>query len=309
MQQIGTIDERDDAELFRSYLFSRGIELQIDPVNGEHEIWVYDYDLVPAARDELKRFQTATNRSDYVAAADAYRKQRLSKRATPAPKVVDATDRSEVPFLHQVPITLSLVAICLVVYYLTSGFGSGTVADLLSISAYPPLATSVETAIPFVSYGRLPEVARGEIWRLVTPIFLHKTMPHIFFNLLWLVPLGGAIEYRHGQLRFATLVLVIAVISNLVQFAYAGPRFVGISGVDAGLFGYLLFYTQFAPDDGLYVDRRTSAVMLLYLGLCLTPVIPDTANGSHLAGLATGAGLAALFIGLRRARRQASSDG
>lgn len=304
MKAIGKIDSRADADLFQTYLQSRQIACQVDIEAGQYEVWVYDYDQVEEARSQLQDFLAAADRTSYEQAAAGYvseQKQQLQKKQVQFKRT--RKSRADIPFLHQVPATLTLVGVCLLVYFLTSGGRGNDVTRALRISAFPPAATAVDSTLPLVSYGRLPEVASGQVWRLVTPIFMHSSLPHIFFNLLWLVPLGGAIEFRQGTMRLLMLVLILALISNLAQFVYAGPRFAGISGVDAGLFGYLLVYTHLAPEEGLYVDSRTTLVMLIYLGLCLTPVITGTANGSHLAGLATGIAAASLSISLGRLRR------
>ena len=85
----------------------------------------------------------------------------------------------------------------------------------------------------------LPEVRRGEVWRLVTPIFIHLNLLHIFFNMIWTRDLGTAIEIRRGSLRYVGLVLFCAVVSNYAQNVITGPGFGGMSGVGYGLFGYI----------------------------------------------------------------------
>ena len=66
-------------------------------------------------------------------------------------------------------------------------------------------------------------VLQGQVWRLVTPIFLHFSFFHIFFNMWWLYDLGTQIEYRKGSKFFLTFVILLAITSNLAQFLLLGP--------------------------------------------------------------------------------------
>ena len=115
-----------------------------------------------------------------------------------------------------------------------TGLGSsGTVVDFSSIS---------------MTYGRqLPEVAHGEVWRLITPIFLHFHFLHIFFNMMWLFDLGSMVEARESTWKLLLLVLFIGVISNLGSDYAKGPAFGGMSGVIYGLLGYVWMKGKFDP--------------------------------------------------------------
>lgn len=303
MKSVGTIADRDDAALFQAYLNSAGFESRIDFEQGTYEVWVYDDDHQTAAREELQRFLSTTDRTAYQSAAAEHANAVANRRRTAHVQVrrLDRPRRDR-PALSQLPVTTSLIGGCVLIFLLTGSELNSTLASLFRISTATLSATAIDSPLPFINYGRLPEVAAGQWWRLITPILLHMNILHIFFNLMWLMPLGSAIEHRKGSLTLAWLVLSIALVSNVVQFVYAGPYFMGISGVVAGLFGYLLVHTRLAPESGLYIDSRSSFVMLLYLGLCLTPLVPDVANGGHLAGLAMGVGLAALSIGIERMR-------
>jgi membrane associated rhomboid family serine protease len=132
-------------------------------------------------------------------------------------------------------------------------------------------------------------VKHGQVWRLITPIFLHFDILHLLFNMFWLFDLAGMIEMRRGWGRLAILVLVIGVASNVAQFEYTHrPFFGGMSGVVYGLFGYVWMKGHYEPTGTLTLRQGTINMMMLWLILCMVGVIPHVANAAHVAGLAAG---------------------
>jgi GlpG protein len=138
----------------------------------------------------------------------------------------------------------------------------------------------------------LPEVRRGEIWRLFTPSIIHLGFLHIIFNMLWLRDLGSMIEARQGALTLAVLVLVFAVLSNFGQYYVSGPGFGGMSGVVYGLLGYIWIRGKMDPGSGLFLHPSTVNMMLIWFVLCYTgllgPLVGGIANTTHAVGLAAG---------------------
>ena len=53
--------------------------------------------------------------------------------------------------------------------------------------------------------GGLPGIRHGEVWRLFTPMFVHFGLPHLFFNMWWLLDVGTMIECRQSTARLAVL--------------------------------------------------------------------------------------------------------
>jgi GlpG protein len=137
------------------------------------------------------------------------------------------------------------------------------------------------------------DIRQGEVWRLVTPIFVHLKVSdfkwlHLIFNACWTFVLGAQIEDRKGTAFFGLLVLVIAVVSNTAQAAIDTPWFGGMSGVVYGLFGYAWMKTLYDPGAGMYVSRGTIIFFMAWFLLCLAGVIGNVANTAHAAGLAVG---------------------
>jgi GlpG protein len=147
----------------------------------------------------------------------------------------------------------------------------------------------------------LVAVREGQVWRLITPIFMHDlhNFLHILFNMLWLRSLGTAIEMRGGWKYLLTMVLVTGVVSNLAQYFWAGPAFFGMSGVVYGLFGYIWIKTQLDPHSGFFLHPTNVAIMLIWLALGFTNIMP-IANGAHAAGLVTGVAWGAIASYARR---------
>jgi GlpG protein len=148
----------------------------------------------------------------------------------------------------------------------------------------------------------LPEIRHGEVWRLVTPIFIHFTIAHILFNMLWLFDLGTMIERRQSTRVLSVLVLVIAVLSNFGQYLWQGPVFGGMSGVVYGLIGYIWLRGKFDPASGLFLHSSTVTMAVIWFVLCLVGVIPHVANAAHGVGFAVGIvwGYISAFLANRR---------
>jgi GlpG protein len=187
----------------------------------------------------------------------------------------------------------------------------------------------ISTQRPDVEGGRvgLIEVRSGEIWRLVTPMFLHFTYPvptgtpnpfaeglsllfhyfaHLLFNLVLFLPLAGRIESVRGTRSLALLILAIALASNLTQYylgssTVQGVRLVlggsfyfgGLSGVVYGLFGYVWIRGRLEPDSGLGVSTAMAVLLLAWLLVGPLLVGAKIANGAHFGGLLAGALIAA----------------
>ena len=187
--------------------------------------------------------------------------------------------------------TIALIGISIAVALLTSlGTNEGPVQPL-SITEY-------QTRGDYLYWdGSLPEIWRGQIWRLFTPMFLHFSLPHILFNMLILRDLGSMIEARKNSRLLLLLVLVLAGTSNLAQHLVSGPTFGGMSGVNYGLLGYIWMQSRFNPASGLSLHSQTVAWAIVWFFLCLVGLIPHIANTVHAVGF--GVGIAWGFIDAR----------
>ena len=187
--------------------------------------------------------------------------------------------------LASAPVNLILIVGSVLVAVATS-LGDNT-ARLL------PLFISLE---PANSPNWLIEVRHGEVWRLLTPAFIHFSIQHIGFNLLGLKNVGDLMERVHGSRFYLFLTAVLALCSNLGQYFINGsPAFGGMSGVLYGLFGFLWTRGVFDPAYPLKMTRQTVVISLVWFVACFTGVLGPIANGAHTTGLILGAvwGLAA----------------
>ncbi len=151
-----------------------------------------------------------------------------------------------------------------------------------------------------IRWDYLNDILRGEVWRLVTPIFLHFGLVHLLFNMTMLWQLGATVEARRGMWRYLAFVLACAVASNLAQYAVGGthwengplihssPLFGGMSGVLYGLFGYIWMKSRYEPALGLSLSPQLVVWMIVWLFVCITGVVGPVANFAHFAGLIVG---------------------
>lgn len=139
---------------------------------------------------------------------------------------------------------------------------------------------------PGAAFGA--DLARGQVWRLFTPILLHFGWLHLGFNLLAFVDLGVLVESRLGAARYGALIAVAGAAGNLAQYAITGNAlFGGASGIIYALLGYAWTSgTTMAVTRGAH--RATIGLALTWFALGWTGVLGPIANWTHATGLLFG---------------------
>ncbi len=190
-------------------------------------------------------------------------------------------------WLKHTPITLSLIILSVVLTLLT-GFGEQTrwlhwftFVDFKVQGSYL-LFQSLDTLIE-----------EGQVWRWISPVFLHFDLLHLVFNLLWTWELGRRIELVHKRAVVIGLVLFMGVGSNIAQFIMTGPMFGGLSGVIFGMMAYTWLWDRICPERGFGMPPMLMTFMVIWLVLGVSGALESLgfgaiANTAHLVGLLCG---------------------
>ena len=270
MRPIGQLESEEQARIFADYLFVRGIEAQVEPHKGDaFAVWVVDEDRVDEGKALLSRFRSMPDAEEFFQATEAARERRRGEEKA----AWEAADKLKRPGA-----------------FVWHAGGGGLTMALLILCVAVALATQLGRNAAWTAWLliSLDDVVQGQLWRLFSPILLHFTLWNLLVNLLWMQDLGTALESKIGTWRFAGVVALLALVSNLAQYAAGGPMFGGLSGVVYGLFGYL--WTRSRVDDrfGVYLSPLTSGLLLVFLALGIFGLVGPTANAAHFSGLLAG---------------------
>ncbi|MFO8141796.1 MAG: rhomboid family intramembrane serine protease [Marinobacter sp.] len=207
------------------------------------------------------------------------------------------------PVPKHAPFVVALIAIALVMVWFTS-MGQNSVAAAMMVVDPRSLPWSTFDSLG----GRLDALsatlASGQIWRLITPDFLHFSWTHLLFNSVMLWFLGSQIEWIDGRGRLVTLFLVTSLASNGLQYLVSGPLFGGLSGVVYGILGYCWLSQRRRPRFQFPPALVTFALVWMVIGFTPIPEmigVGRMANEAHLGGFIAGVVLAAVMAPRRRA--------
>ena len=275
MRLIGHLKNENSARTFSGYLASLDIRNLVEPDAEGWAVWIHSEDQIEPGQQALAAFERNPSDKKYqIASQTAVAKEnmRLRDEAKAAKRI---HDRERIwSKSGMAPLTLSLIGAC--------------VAVTLAIGFYPTFYDFHWLAIDDLRFGFLSEVKAGQVWRLITPIFVHLSPLHLIFNMVWLRDLGGMIETRQGMSKLALLVVVIGIASCLGQYKMDGPAFGGMSGVIYGLFGYIWLRSQCDPNSGLGLMSSTVWIMIIWYFVCLSGYVGPVANTAHTVGLVAG---------------------
>jgi rhomboid protease GluP len=155
-----------------------------------------------------------------------------------------------------------------------------------------------------------PAVSRGEVWRLISCVFLHGDGMHMLLNGLALYGLGRLCEGVYGSIRFLWLFLVCGVVGAVFSYVGGNTASVGASGGIFGLMGACIVFgwrykRELPPHIGDLFRRKLLpwVVLNLFIGIAL----PFIDNLGHVGGLISGAVMATL-LGNRIIAGQGGTD-
>lgn len=139
-----------------------------------------------------------------------------------------------------------------------------------------------------------PAILKGEIWRLITSVFLHSGLIHLVANMVGLLFIGLFLEPVLKWKYFAFSYILSGFFGSIASILwYSGTVSVGASGAIFGLYGVLLalIYLKIFPPE---VGKALAMSSIFFVGYnLLNGIFGKIDNAAHIGGLISG-----LVIGL-----------
>ncbi|GEO24362.1 rhomboid family intramembrane serine protease [Alicyclobacillus acidoterrestris] len=144
-------------------------------------------------------------------------------------------------------------------------------------------------------------VTHGQIFRLLTAIFVHLSLMHLLVNMVSLWTLT-AVESLLGANAFVVIYLVSGLFGNVLSLAVGAGLTVsaGASGAIFGLFGAMLglAFLRILP-----TVVRNQLLMILAINVVLDITHPDIDWLAHLGGMVAGILLTLVYVNVNRSVR------
>jgi rhomboid protease GluP len=124
----------------------------------------------------------------------------------------------------------------------------------------------------------------GFWWTLLTAIYLHGGILHIFFNVMWIRNLGPAVTEAYGPARAFVIFSIAGAVGFALSNFVSGAPSIGASGSIFGLMGALIVYGRRIGHVALTRQLWQWAIIVFVMGF----VMRGVNNWAHLGGFAGG---------------------
>lgn len=136
----------------------------------------------------------------------------------------------------------------------------------------------------------------GQVWRLLTCVFLHVGIAHLICNCYAIYVYGPVVERLFGKARFLTIYIVGGIMGSLMSYAFSDAASAGASGAIFGLIGCMFYFREKYPDIFRRIFGR-SLFIILGLNLLFGFIQPGIDNFGHIGGF-IGGFVSAWVVGL-----------
>jgi len=158
-----------------------------------------------------------------------------------------------------------------------------------------------QQALPggWINFALVPSLAWVRPWTLVTYMFLHAGLGHIFFNMLVLYFFGPVLEARLGSRKFLQLYLVSGLAGALLSIAMTPIQggHIPIIGASGAVFGVQLAFAYYWPRQQIHIwgilpiEARWLVIIMTVMALMggfMGGAGGGVAHFAHLGGFAGG---------------------
>ena len=145
----------------------------------------------------------------------------------------------------------------------------------------------------FLLGGKInPLITAGQVWRLITPVFLHSSIPHLAFNMYALYIIGRNLERFYGHGRFLILYFLGAFGGNVLSYVLTPANSLGASTAVFAILaaeGVFIFENRklFGPQRTRQMISNLVMVTLINLSFGLIPGF-NVDNWGHIGGILGG---------------------
>ena len=133
-----------------------------------------------------------------------------------------------------------------------------------------------------------PSIRAGQYYRLITGIFLHGSIFHLFFNCYALYVIGSQIESYLGKTKYLIIYFFSGLCGSLLSITLGGnSASIGASGAIFGLMGSMCYFGYYYR---VYLGNvlKTQLIPLIALNLGLGFIMNGVDNAAHIGGLIGG---------------------
>ena len=165
----------------------------------------------------------------------------------------------------KIVVTYVLIALCTLVYILQILFPSLTTLGAVN--------------------GSL--VRSGQVYRLVTGMFMHGSIWHLLCNMYSLYVIGCATENYFGKKKFLLIYFVSGIIGSMFSCIFNTSLSLGASGAIFGLMGALCYFGYYYR---LYMGKAlySEIIPVIVLNLALSLIVSNIDFYAHIGGLIGG---------------------
>jgi rhomboid family protein len=147
-------------------------------------------------------------------------------------------------------------------------------------------------------FGLIPIAVTHDlkIWQLVTYMFLHYDIWHLFFNMLALFMFGNDLERYWGTSRFLTYYFVTGIGAGICSWMVSMNSPIATLGASGAIYGLLLAYGLLYPNRIVYLNFlfpvKVKWLVIIYGAIAFLSSISGGDRGvnnvAHLGGIVVG---------------------